>query len=70
MRIRKENIRSKKAAEKLSYVLQANETKQDVFQKLNATGYIYDLYAVPKDLYTMALMRQSLKEEESQQMEA
>lgn len=70
MRIRKENIRSKRAAEKLSYVLQANETKQDVFQKLNATGYIYDLYAVPKDLYTMALMRQSFKEEETQQMEA
>lgn len=70
MRIRKENIRSKKAAEKLPYALQANEKKQDILLKLNANGHFYDLYEVPKDLYMMNLMRHSLQEEETQPLEA
>jgi RimJ/RimL family protein N-acetyltransferase len=70
MRIRKENIRSKKAAEKLPYALMANESKPDVFRQLNKDGHMYDLYEVPKDLYVMTIMRQSLEEEETQPLEA
>ncbi|MFD1706666.1 GNAT family N-acetyltransferase [Siminovitchia sediminis] len=70
MRIRKENIRSKKAAEKLPYVLLANQTKSEVFHQLNDGGYVYDLYEVPKDLYTMSFIRTTTAEEETQPMEA
>ncbi len=70
MRIRKENIRSKKAAEKLPYTILANETRRDLFNQLNCGGYVYDLYEVPKDLYTMEFIRNSAAEEETQPMEA
>ncbi|VEF48067.1 putative acetyltransferase [Bacillus freudenreichii] len=70
MRIRKENIRSKKAAEKLPYTIFANETKPEIFNQLNRSEYVYDLYEVPKDLYTMTFIRNSAVEEETQPMEA
>ncbi len=59
MRIRKENIRSIKAAEKLPYVVKANETRKSLYDQLNAAGDIYDLYEIPKDQYTLHLMRSS-----------
>ena len=58
MRIRKENIRSKRAAEKLPYTVKANDTRKHIFQQLNQQGYMYDLYEIPKDVYTMDYMRQ------------
>ncbi|MBS4176664.1 GNAT family N-acetyltransferase [Lederbergia citrea] len=70
MRIRQENIRSRKAAEKLPYTVRANESRPLVFQQLNQNGYIYDLYEVPKDLFTMNYMRQSAVVEELQPLEA
>ncbi|MEH7390358.1 GNAT family N-acetyltransferase [Bacillus sp. JJ1503] len=57
MRIRKENIRSQKAAEKLPYVLLANESRKLVYDQLNATGIAYNLYEIPKDLYTFEVLR-------------
>ena len=36
MRIRKVNIRSIKAAEKLPYVMKANETRKAIYEQLNA----------------------------------
>src|SRR5690606_21566136 len=50
MRIRAENLRSKRAAEKLPYTVKANETRTLIFQELNKNGYIYDLYEIPKDV--------------------
>jgi RimJ/RimL family protein N-acetyltransferase len=68
MRIRKVNIRSQKAAEKLPYVIKANDLRPSIYQQLNADGDIYDLYEIPKDLYTMHLY--STPQEEEQAMEA
>lgn len=57
MRIRKTNGRSQKAAEKLPYVLLANETKKHIYDQLNASENIYNLYEVSKDQYTFHMMR-------------
>jgi len=48
MKIRKENIRSKKAVEKLHYVKLANDTNLEVYQSINHTDQIYDLYHVER----------------------
>ncbi|MEI5908664.1 GNAT family N-acetyltransferase [Bacillus spongiae] len=53
MRIRKENHRSRKAVEKLSYVVNANHSRPTLFNQLNPHAILYDLYEVPKDLYTL-----------------
>lgn len=71
MRIRKENSRSRRAAEKLPFVMKANETKRDVFNRINRSKYIYDLYEVSRDLYTMTYRRlSSTINEDVQQIEA
>src|SRR5690554_3872996 len=57
MRIRNENIRSRKAAEKLPYVIQANDSRKDIYDQLNAAGNVYNLYEIPKDMYTLHVMR-------------
>ncbi|MBU9714067.1 GNAT family N-acetyltransferase [Evansella tamaricis] len=57
MRIRKVNVRSNKAAEKLSYVTLANESRKSLLDELNAGEDIYNLYEISKDLYTLHTMR-------------
>ncbi|NRD80435.1 GNAT family N-acetyltransferase [Bacillus sp. BRMEA1] len=57
MRIRKVNIRSIKAAEKLPYSVLANETRKSVYEQLNAKEEVYDLYEIPKDLFTLNALR-------------
>lgn len=64
MRIRIENIRSLKAAEKLPYVVKANDTRKSIFDQLNANEYIYDLYEISKDQYSLHLMRSEAVQEE------
>jgi RimJ/RimL family protein N-acetyltransferase len=58
MRIRKVNIRSFKAAEKLSYAVLANESRKSLYDEINAKGNIYNLFEVPKDLYNLHTMRE------------
>jgi RimJ/RimL family protein N-acetyltransferase len=71
MRIRKVNIRSIKAAEKLPYVVKANETRKSLYEQLNANGDVYDLYEIPKDQYSFYLMRNgAVQEEPSHLLEA
>lgn len=71
MRIRKVNIRSIKAAEKLPYIVKANETRASIYEQLNVNGQIYDLYEIPKDLYTFHLLRNgSIQTDASQLLEA
>jgi len=65
MRIRKVNARSRKAAEKLPYVVNANETRASLYAQLNAAEDVYDLYEIPKDLYTLYLYQQEQAEEEA-----
>ncbi|PKR85814.1 GNAT family N-acetyltransferase [Heyndrickxia camelliae] len=64
MRIRKENVRSLRAAEKLPYVVKANETRKCIFNQLNDKEYIYDLYEISKDQYSLYLMRNDELQEE------
>ncbi|MCM3573814.1 MULTISPECIES: GNAT family N-acetyltransferase [Mesobacillus] len=68
MRIRKVNIRSIKAAEKLPYVVKANETRKHIYDQLNANGEIYDLYEIPKDQYTLYLKRSGIQEDGAAQL--
>ncbi|MGE8204221.1 GNAT family N-acetyltransferase [Heyndrickxia sp. NPDC080065] len=70
MRIRKENIRSIKAAEKLPYTIKANESRKSIFEQINAKNYIYDLYEISKDLYSLYIMRQQSIQDETQALEA
>ncbi|WP_070121064.1 GNAT family N-acetyltransferase [Bacillus marinisedimentorum] len=66
MRIRLQNVRSTRAAQKLPYVVLANETKTHIFEQLNANGLTYNLFEIPKDQYTLHTMR-SIEEEVSEQ---
>jgi RimJ/RimL family protein N-acetyltransferase len=59
MKIRKENVRSKKAAEKLPYVTLANELRLEIFNTINANNPVYDLYQIEKDQYTLHMLRQN-----------
>lgn len=68
MRIRKVNIRSLKAAEKLPYIVKANDTRRNIYEQLNAAGEVYDLYEIPKDQYTLYLKRTVPQEEEAVQL--
>jgi len=72
MRIRVENIRSKKAAEKLPYVILANETRKNIYHYINdnSNNYKYDLYEIPKDLYTMNQMKTNFCEDSTKRLEA
>jgi RimJ/RimL family protein N-acetyltransferase len=57
MRIKKVNIRSIKAAEKLPYTVKANETRRVLYEQLNAVEEVYDLYEISKDQYTLHYLR-------------
>jgi len=48
LKIRKHNIRSKKAVEKLPYVELANEHNPRIYQSINSMQPIYDLYQVER----------------------
>lgn len=69
MRIRKVNIRSIKAAEKLPYAVKANETRKALYDQINQEEDIYDLFEIPKDLYTFHVLRQD-NDDEQQLLEA
>jgi RimJ/RimL family protein N-acetyltransferase len=58
MRIRKKNIRSLKAAKKLPYALEANTTRKTLYEQVNQGEEIFDLFEIPKDLYTLHILRQ------------
>lgn len=68
MRIRKINIRSIKAAEKLSYAVKANETRKVLYEKLNTKEVIYDLYEIPKDQYTLHFRRNAAAVSDSSEL--
>ncbi|MFU1794621.1 GNAT family N-acetyltransferase [Paenibacillus azoreducens] len=48
LKVRKQNIRSKKAVEKLQYVKLGNDIKQQVYKSINNTQHSYDLYYVER----------------------
>lgn len=57
LRIRKTNLRSQKAAEKLPYVVSANETNKALYEEINREENLFNLYVISKDLYTFVHMR-------------
>jgi len=57
MRIRKVNVRSTMAAEKLPYATFANETRKSLLDEINAGQDLYNLYEISKDSYTIHTMR-------------
>ncbi|GER68525.1 alanine acetyltransferase [Weizmannia acidilactici] len=65
MKIRKENIRSIKAAEKLPYAIKVNESRKEIFDHVNSGGTVYDLYEISKDLYSLHFMRQDNLQDDS-----
>ncbi|WP_085993168.1 GNAT family N-acetyltransferase [Oceanobacillus senegalensis] len=52
MKVRKTNARSLKAAQKLPYVSIANESYINVYQKINASDDIFNLFVITKEHYT------------------
>jgi RimJ/RimL family protein N-acetyltransferase len=68
MRIRKVNIRSIKAAEKLPYVVKANDSRQSLYMQLNAVEEVYDLYEISKDQYTLHYMRTNSAEQSDSEL--
>ncbi|MCM3714374.1 GNAT family N-acetyltransferase [Halalkalibacter oceani] len=57
MRIRKENIRSTMAAQKLPYCSLANELRPDLYRMINQSGDHYHLFQIEKDQYHLYMMR-------------
>ncbi|GGG14102.1 alanine acetyltransferase [Lysinibacillus alkalisoli] len=53
LRIRVENIKSQRAAMKLPYVVEANESHPTLLQQINANGNEFKLYQIPRDLFYM-----------------
>ncbi|MDT9718529.1 GNAT family protein [Paenibacillus sp. ClWae2A] len=51
MKIRKQNIRSRKAVQKLAYVKLANDVYPDVYQRINMNEQMYDLYHVERSAF-------------------
>ncbi|MGM9988757.1 MAG: GNAT family N-acetyltransferase [Bacillaceae bacterium] len=59
MRIRKVNIRSIKAAQKLPYVELADDLSPALYNQINKEGDFYHLFRITKDLYTMYTLREN-----------
>lgn len=57
MRIRKHNLRSNKAAEKLPYAIFANETRKFLLHEINDGEDRYNLFEISKDLYSLNTRR-------------
>jgi RimJ/RimL family protein N-acetyltransferase len=70
MRIRKANVRSLRAAEKLPYSVKANETRPLLYRQLNAEVEMFDLYEIPKDHYTFHLKKCPSTQDENHLLEA
>ena len=58
LRIKKENIRSFKAAQKMPYTMLANESRKALFEEINAGEHTYDLFEITQDHITLSQMRQ------------
>ncbi|WP_409301163.1 GNAT family N-acetyltransferase [Peribacillus sp. SCS-155] len=70
LRIRKVNHRSIRAAEKLPYAIKSNESRQQIYAEMNSEGEIFDLYEIPKDLFTLYIMRKDNEDDTQELMEA
>ncbi|ADU30292.1 GNAT family N-acetyltransferase [Evansella cellulosilytica] len=60
MKIRKENVRSLKAAQKLAYVVLVDETYKSLYEEINKGIFEYHLLEIPKDLYMLHTLRNGI----------
>lgn len=51
LKVRKQNIRSKKAVEKLPYAELANDINEKIYKEINPSEPIYDLYQVERESF-------------------
>ncbi|MCM3357398.1 GNAT family N-acetyltransferase [Psychrobacillus sp. MER TA 171] len=65
LRIRKNNIKSIRATEKLGYALKANDSHQVIYEEINKGNNHFDLYYIPKDLFLMKTLQQNSEEEQA-----
>lgn len=67
LRIRKENEKSKRASQKLAYVIDAKETNPALYEEINMGPTKFDLFKIPKDLFYI-VSANNLSNEEEQAM--
>lgn len=65
LRIRKTNVKSIRATEKLPYALKANSSHLTIYEEINKHADIYDLYYIPKDLFHFVILQQSTEAEQA-----
>jgi RimJ/RimL family protein N-acetyltransferase len=70
LRIRKQNVRSTKAAAKLPYVVNANETRANLLEQINNGEDLFNIFEISKDLYTFNTYQQTSEADENQLKEA
>ncbi|GLC89137.1 GNAT family N-acetyltransferase [Lysinibacillus piscis] len=64
LRIRVNNVRSQRAALKLPYVLEANDSHPTLLAQVNSGEAQYNLYKIPKDLFYLTTAHEQVEEEE------
>lgn len=67
LRIRRENEKSRRASEKLPYVVSAMESHPALYEEINNGEVKYDLYKIPKDLFYFYLVSEKEKEQQEEQ---
>ncbi|WP_079479369.1 GNAT family N-acetyltransferase [Halobacillus salinus] len=65
MKIRRTNLRSMKAALKIPYIGEANETFPDVYEWINQQSDVYDLFAITKEQYLFHYYGEQTESEEA-----
>lgn len=64
LRIRKENEKSKRASQKLQYVMCAKDSHPALYDEINIGQFKYDLFKIPKDLFYIVTANERANEEE------
>lgn len=65
LRIRQENKKSQKAAQKLPYIICAKDSHPALYEEINRTERKYDLFKIPKDLFYLMTAHINETEEEA-----
>ncbi|MEK9198160.1 GNAT family N-acetyltransferase [Ureibacillus sp. 179-F W5.1 NHS] len=65
LRIRKENEKSKRASQKLPYVVCAKESHPALYEEINSGEVKFDLYKIPKDLFYIVTAKEQANEEQA-----
>ncbi|MFC4354672.1 GNAT family N-acetyltransferase [Chryseomicrobium palamuruense] len=65
MRIRKVNEKSLRAAAKLPYAIQANDSFPALYAEINSEQDVYDLFCISKDMFHFYLLQQQNQEEQA-----